>query len=407
MTINEVRENGGRKAILMSNDRFRTVIDYDKGMVPELSARRGSGWINSHWSPWFRSNSGERWNASRHSDFWKVPLLYDIAGNFPCIPNFGPDHEVNGRLLPPHGITAAETWTHAEASVAAIGSAAVFKTSLKSSLHPFEYRKTDLAAEDHNVLYTALDILNTGTDPEPYNYAWHNTVGAPYLESGCIIDNSAEAFAVPPEGGEFDHTGRLAFGAETDSLKKVPLRNGGTADLREVPGITGYTDFISGAVPGSSHLAWSSVVNPSLKMVYLSFFTGPAAAGKGELPLYFHDLWMNYGGRSYRPWAAEDGATDMTFCLGAENATGWFANGLKSSIEHPVLMGNPTHQVLEPADSRRLYYGTFFGTYEGGSLDSGVKNIEREDGFLVLIGYSGMSSKLKADWNFSLLKSSC
>jgi hypothetical protein len=82
------------------------------------------------------------------------------------------------------------------------------------------------------------------------NFGWHNTVGAPFLESGCLISNNAREFAVPPLGTEFDETGRFEPGSTFDSLKAVPLRDGGTADATVVPGPIGYTDFVAGAVPG-------------------------------------------------------------------------------------------------------------------------------------------------------------
>lgn len=398
----KIRESGKREAVYMTNGRIRTVIDAEKGMIPELSTRYKDGWLNSHWQPWFRANSGQSWNEKEHSPFWKVPLLYDIAGNFPCVPNFGPDNTVGSYNFPPHGYTAFEKW-HQENPRNTPDSVSLV-SSLKEGDHPFRYKKEDLLLKDQNILYTRLDIKNTGSEKEPYNCGWHNTTGSPFLESGCLIDNNAERFSVPPAGTEFDATGQLAYGAETESLVSVPLREGGTVNLREVPGITGYTDFISGAVPSHCELGWCSIVNPRLKLIYLSFFKGPASVSENEIPLFFYDLWMNYGGRPFTPWASVDGMTDQTFCLGAENATGYYANGLNQAIKNPELLGNPTVLHLEPGEEKSLYYGTLFQEYKEDLFDAGIKSVLASEGHLVLEGYSGQDQKIPCDYRFKTLK---
>ncbi|MBF9017630.1 MULTISPECIES: hypothetical protein [unclassified Oceanispirochaeta] len=398
----KIKSAGNRDSVILGHDTLQVVIDAEKSMVPELNTRFRDGWINAHWQPWFRANSGLPWNNNDHSPFWKVPLLYDIAGNFPCVPNFGPGHQLDEYDLPPHGFTAFETWEQDEPISLPDSRGYSSISTLKEGSHPFHYKKTDMILNGQNIHYTDLEITNTGSKEEPYNCGWHNTVGPPFLESGCIIDNNADKFKVVPEGGEFDATGRLAFGAETDSLEAVPLKSGGTANLRIVPGIIGYSDFITAAVPDNCELGWSSVVNPRLKLVYLSFFTGPAAISKNEIPLYFYDLWMNYGGRSYTPWAAHDGLSDQTFCLGSENSTGYYANGLKESIENDTLLGHPTHLMLPPGETRTLHYGTLFQEYSEGVLDEGISSVTCGENELILTGYNGKYIKVQAEWDFKL-----
>jgi len=402
MGAREIREAGNRPAVLLENRSFRTVISDIRGMIPELSTRTGGGWLNSHWQPWFRANSGEPWNEARHGAFWGAPLLYDIAGSFPCAPNFGPGHDFDGHSLPPHGFTAFGTWERE--GMEETDDYVLAVSTLASKGHPFRYRKWDLVPADENVLYTRLEITNTGGKPEKYNCGWHNTVGSPFLEKGCLIDNNARGFAVPPGGGEFDATGRLLMDGRAESLQAVPCRDGSTADLRQVPGIIGYSDFITGALPPDTVLGWSSVVNPRQKALYLAFFPGPSGAGEGEIPLYFCDLWMNYGGRSYTPWATGEGLTDQTFCLGTENATGYFANGLKAASAAGRLLGNPVYLVLPPGESRTLYYGTLFQTWEGEALTEGLRKVSPREGSLLLEGRSGKSLEVKADAGFALLR---
>jgi len=117
---------------------------------------------------------------------------------------------------------------------------------------------------------------------------------------------------------------------------------------------------VTGAVPHNNHLGWSCVVNPVLRLAYIAFFPGPENLPPNEIGLNFNDLWMQYGGRNFTPWALHEGGADRSFCLGTENAAGAFANGLAYSREHPLLMGYPT-LVTIPAKSERtlvLWYCT-------------------------------------------------
>ena len=341
MKAERVLHNGFRKSIELSHESFRVVVNDKKGMVPELSTRRADGWHNAHWQPIFRANFGIDWDSGTHESFWKAPLLYDIAGNFPCCPNFGPGHTFKNYELPPHGFTSLLTWeiekfSHDESSAAA-------RWTLETPEHPFKYTKTDLILEGEHTHYTRLDINNCGSRTEPYTCGWHNTIGPPFLESGCVISNNADRFAVPDIGTEFDDTGHLAFAQVTDTMKRVETRDGGYVDLSLVPGMIGYTDFIVGAVPEDCRIGWSSVVHPRKKLFYLTYFTGPGFIDPGEMPLYFYNYWMNYGGRPFQPWAAYEGGTDTSFCLGTENSISHFANGLGSAVENPELLGHPTY----------------------------------------------------------------
>ncbi len=397
----KIRESGFREAVLMDNDQIRVVIDAEKGMVPELSMPRGTGRLNAHWQPWFRANSGDPWDEAKHAPFWGAPLLYDIGGNFPCVPNFGPGNRAGSYDLPPHGHTARLAWSQEPPAVTDDEISLV--STLEPGDHPFRYTKKDLLIKNHPVHYTALTIENRGDAPLPYNCGWHNTVGAPFLETGCLIDNNARAFAVPDRGTEFDETGRLAFGGESDSMERMPTRDGGYADMHRVEGITGYTDFITGAVPADSPLGWSSLVNPRLRAVYLTFFTGPASIGEEEIPLYFYDYWLNYGGRSYTPWAAEKGLTDQTFCLGTENSTGCFANGLSHCLKSPALLGHPTYLTLRGKEKKTLYYGTLFASYDTDVLDRGVADVTSDGRDLLIRGKSGGTLAISCDTPFSRL----
>ena len=402
LRADRVTELGGRDATVLEHDRIRVMIDDIGGMVPELSYVRGKKRLNAHWLPWFRSNSGKPFGAAEER-FWKANLLYHVAGNFPCAPNFGGDADLDGMVLPPHGWTANMAWNFRGSGSDDEAAWAVSTLESPEPAMPLSFKKIDAVVRNHAVHYTSLVIANRGGEDIELCAAWHNTVGAPFLQNGCGISGAADRWITAPGGGEFDATARLAFDAEFASLNAAPLAAGGTADISLVPGPIGYTDFVCGAIPASASLGWSALTNPHLKMAYVCFFTGAAAAAEDDIILRFNDLWMQYGGRFYTPWAPAEGATDLSYCLGTENSVSGYALGLRTAREQKELLGAPTTARVPAGKSRVLRYGTLFAPYEGSSLDHGIGFVEAGNGSLSLAGKNGADS-FAADPAFTVLK---
>jgi hypothetical protein len=403
--VKRVLEAGKRNATVLEHEELRVVIDDDGGMVPELSAVTNQGGrLNAHWNPWFRGNGGKPFDKAEHGDFWKARLLYQLAGNFPCLPNFGGDHAIDGIDMPAHGWTANDSWRFLEKGVDGESGAAWALSVMESpeKVLPLSFRKFDMVVPGHPVHYTRIAVKNNGDKDIDIAAAWHNTVGAPFLAPGCRYNGAGETWLTAPGGGEFDATSRLAMGKEFSSLTKVPLRDGTTADVSVIPGPIGYTDFVTGAIPQSAQLGWSAVVNPFLKMLYLCFFTGPAAAAPDDIVLYFNEVWMQYGGRHYTPWAAYEGGTDLTYCLGTENAVSAYAYGLDYSRKAGTLLGNPATVTIPAGGTKNLRYGTLFAPYTETALDGGVIAVN-PDGGSVIAGARNGHQAFTADWEFSLL----
>jgi hypothetical protein len=378
----------GRDAVLLTNGRVRAVIDLEGGMMPEFSIARGPSFLNAHWVPVFRDASGGPWDRARHETFWKSTLLRRIAGDFPCCPSFGPGCSVDGAEIPPHGWTADEAWELAAFGVDEDAGAAWadFRLESPEPAMPISWRRLDILLAGQPVYYTVLAIRNPGPRPVSVNVGRHNTLGPPFLAAGCRISLCADRFATAPEGGEFDDTGRLVQGAEFAELDAAPLRSGGRADISRVPGMIGFTDFVTGAVPRDRALGWSCVLNPDLGLAYACFFPGPAGTFADEIALSFNDLWMQYGGRRFTPWAETEGGEDRCFCLGTENATGAYAKGLAWARAHPSLLGSPTLVDLPAGGERRLLYGAAFLEPRPELLREGILGLEQGKGRLVAKG---------------------
>jgi hypothetical protein len=402
-SVIRITEIGKRDAVVLENDAVRVMIDDMGGMIPELSGRRDGAWINAHWTPWFRANTGVPYNDAEHGSFWKANLLYHVAGNFSCVPNFGPGHIVDGIFMPPHGWTANRVWDYT-GSGRDEASGAIWALSVLESPEaaiPLSFSKLDLVIPGQAVHYTSLRVHNESPANLEICAAWHNTVGSPFLAPHCRISGPAKNWMTPPPGGEFDDTTRLESGAIFGSLSHAPLRAGGKADLSVVSAPIGFTDFVTGAIPSKARIGWSALVNPYLKMLYMPFFTGPAAAAEDDIILYFNELWMQYGGRLFTPWAPYDGGADLTYCLGMENAVSAFAYGLDYARKTKTLLGSPVTVTIPARSAKTLRYGTLFSSYET-ELDDGVNAVEAEVTRLVCKGKG--TAFFNADPSFHTLK---
>jgi len=396
-------DDGGREAVLLENGLVRVVVDSQGGMMPEFSIRRGAAWLNVHYIPHFRGNGGPSWNKAKHEPFWKAGLLYHLAGDFLCAPNFGGDCTVDGLALPPHGQAASGAWKlEGQGKDGKSGAAwAKFSMRLPGKEMPLSFMRYDAVFDGQAAFYSLFHVVNRGTKDVSINLGRHATIGAPFLQAGCLVSVSAQRFMVPPAGGEFDTTGRLAQGVEFSDLAAAPLRAGGTVDLGVVPGPIGYTDLVAGAIPAKADLGWSCVVNPALDLAFVNYFPGPAALGPDEIAPTFDILWMQYGGRPFTPWAARDGGTDNSYCLGTEHAASAFANGLAYARERPELLGVPTMVTIPAGSSRVFRYGSLIAEL-GGRLRGPVKKVSRGDGSLSLQGGRG-TVEVSADSSFDRL----
>jgi hypothetical protein len=406
--VSRVTGIGGRNGTFLENASLRLLVDDIGGMIPILSSVQDRRQINAHWQPWFRANSGKPYSDGEDGPFWKAGLLYNIAGSFPCAPNFGPGHIIDGITMPPHGWTANLEWRYTGSGIDIESGAAWARSEMESpeAAMPLSFVKIDALIPGHSVHYAALTVKNSGGSDIEINCGFHNTVGSPFLQAGCRISAAADYWTTPPPGGEFDTTTRLAMGADFVSLSKAPLTFGGKVDLSIIPGPIGYTDFAVGAIPKTAPLGWSSVVNPEQKMAYICFFAGPAgaaAAESDEIILYFNELWMQYGGRPFTPWAPWEGGPDQTYCLGTENAVAAYAYGLDFARNVKQVLDSPTTVTIPARSEKTLYYGCLFAAYEKNILDGGIVGVDAEESRLVCKSATE-SWRFDADPFFTVIK---
>lgn len=345
----EVGQYLGQDGVWLKNDHTRLFVQKFGGMTPEFSCRNeektGNQWVNTHWNPHFRAPFSGKLSqeVAEQREYWGIELMRQAAGTFPCAPTFGPGNDT----LLPHGDLANSDWhlEQATSTQGANGLADYALWTLNGGYEDLQYRKWDCLYRAQSAHYMVMEVTNSQPYPVPVNLAWHTTLGAPFLERGCLISSNCNQFSTPPEGTEFDHTASLVKGAAFNQLSCAPNQKGDTTDISSMPGYNGHSEFVTGTTEESEFL-WSVCVNPFLDIAYLSLI--PLNVLDNQANASFMNYWMHSGGRDFLPWADCVGGVDRTYALGMESSIGASCLGLDWSKENASYMDRPSHLVLQP-----------------------------------------------------------
>lgn len=356
----EIGQYLGQDGVWLKNDQTRLFVQKFGGMTPEFSSlcQLGSSaqWVNTHWNPHFKTPFSGKLNpaSQEQQTYWGIELMRQAAGTFPCAPNFGPG---NSELLP-HGDTANMDWQleDAQQTKSRQQEAVYAHWKLTGNYQGLHYRKWDILPASSSTHYMVLEVINPTDKDVEINLAWHTTLGAPFLERGCLIETNCSQFKTAPTGTEFDHTSALKSGAEFTSLGEAPVSQSHsnhrkTKDVSTMPGYNGLSEFISGVTDHSRYL-WSVCINPYLKMAYLTLV--PFDAIERQANASSMNYWIHSGGRDFTPWADYQGGVDRNYALGMETSIGASCLGLDWARKHPEYLGKPTHCTLAAGASLRF-----------------------------------------------------
>jgi hypothetical protein len=137
----------------------------------------------------------------------------------------------------------------------------------------------------------------------------------------------------PDEGG---YTA-LQPGAEFTSLDRVPLADGGFADLGRYPARRGFEDLAMVVADDTLPFAWSAATFAQEGYAWFSV--------RDPRVLRNTVLWLSNGGRHYPPWNGRH-----VNVLGIEDVTAHFHDGVAASAGANPLSraGHPTAVWLDP-----------------------------------------------------------
>jgi hypothetical protein len=146
-------------------------------------------------------------------------------------PNANDACTVDGVRLPFHGEVATLQWdwdvARADADEAAV------RLTTRCRLTPFTIERLMRLERGSSELVLEETVRNTSDRPAHFVWGHHFVVGPPFLAPGSRLDMAARTIVTRPQ--VWEQTARLAPG-QSETWPHARLRDGGTVDLREVPG---------------------------------------------------------------------------------------------------------------------------------------------------------------------------
>jgi hypothetical protein len=126
----------------------------------------------------------------------------------------------------------------------------------------------------------------------------------------------------------------LAYPARFTDLRKVPLKDGATTDLRTYPIASRHEDFVMLVEASERDFGWAAAIRNDVSDVVLSL-KNPA-----DFPVTM--LWFSNGGRDYAPWSGRNVGV-----LGIEEGRAFSAAGHAASIAPNPLSRSGIPTALE------------------------------------------------------------
>lgn len=263
-----------------------------------------------------------------------VPVLVTLRGDFFCMPFGGNADPYQGEKHPPHGETAGSEWTHV--GTGTTGPVTTLTLTLETKARPGKVTKQLSLVEGENVVYSR-HVIEGFAGKTPLGH--HATLAVPEKEGSLRIATSPFRLGMTnpgvfsdPKQGEYQS---FEIGKRFTDLRKVPLlwKGAPDADVTRLPARFGFADLLLLASEPAEKLngpAWTTATNTEQGYLWFSL--------KDPSVLASTVMWIENHGRHGSPWSGRNR------CLGLEDVTAFFADGLVPSTRPNVLTeaGIPT-----------------------------------------------------------------
>jgi hypothetical protein len=256
-----------------------------------------------------------------------APVLVPLRGDFFCMPFGGNSDEVNGEKHPPHGEIVGEPWKLT--GTKKTGDVTTLTLAIETKVRKGRVTKELSLVDGQNVVYSRHTIEGfVGRTPLGH----HATLTMPEKEGAVRIATSAIRFGMTYPGIFSDPAKReyqaLQPGAKWTDLAKVPAawKDAPDADLTRLPGRYGHADLVQLANEPwekTKGPAWTTATYQDQGYVWFAL--------KDPAVLRTTVFWMENHGRHGHPWNGRNN------CLGLEDVTAFFADGLAASTKENAL----------------------------------------------------------------------
>lgn len=278
------------------------------------------------------------WQDEKPSEM-PVPVLVPLRGDFFCMPFGGNSDEVSGEKHPPHGEIAGAKWKPLGTKKA--GDVTTLTMAIDTKIRRGRVTKELSLVDSQNVVYTKHTIEGfAGRVPLGH----HATLAMPEQVETVRLAASPFRFGMTYPGTFSDPKQReyqsLLPNSKWTSLEKVPVawKGEADADLTKLPARQGFADLIqlvNEPWEKTNGPAWMTATFTDSNYVWFSL--------KDPAVLSTTVFWIENHGRHGHPWNGRNN------CLGLEDVTAHFADGLKASMEGNILSkeGVPTAVELK------------------------------------------------------------
>ena len=277
-----------------------------------------------------------------------APVLNALRGDFFCMPFGGNSDSLAGEKHPPHGEIVGEKWKYVGTTKSA--DVTTLTLSIETRVRRGEVTKELSLVADQNVVYSK-HIINGFTGNVPLGH--HATLAMPDKEGSVRLASSAFRLGMTYPGIFSDPKQReyqsLLPGARWTTLAKVPVAWKGDpdADLTRLPARQGHADLVqvvNEPWENTNGPAWMTATFTDAGYLWFSL--------KDADVLNSTVFWIENRGRHGHPWNGRNN------CLGLEDVTSFFADGLKASTSDNILNkeGVATSVKLEGTKPTIVYY---------------------------------------------------
>jgi hypothetical protein len=304
-----------------------------------------------------------------------APVLDILRGDWFCVPFGGNSEAFRGEQHPPHGEIVGGTWRLLGDTKT--GGVTTLRMSYETKARPGTITKELSLVEGQNVVYSR-NVIEGFAGPAPLGH--HATLAMPDAEGVFRIATSPFRFGMTnptlfsnPVNREYQS---LAIGARFTDLARVPVqfRDAPEADLTRLPARRGYADLVQ-IVNQDGGPAWTTATRVDEGWMWFSL--------KDPAVLNSTVFWIENRGRHGVPWNGRNN------CLGLEDVTALFADGLVPSAQPNILTKEGVKTAIELRADRPTAVNYIQGVARVPAGFDLVKTAEFKPGEVIFTSASG------------------
>jgi hypothetical protein len=308
-----------------------------------------------------------------------APVMVPLRGDFFCMPFGGNSDEVGGEKHPPHGEVAGSAWKVAGTKKS--GDVTTLTLGIETKARKGKVTKELSLVDGQNVVYSRQTIEGfAGSVPLGH----HATLAMPEKEGAVRIATSAIRFGMTcpslfsdPKNREYQ---ALQPGAKWTDLAKVPAawKDAPDADLTSLPGRYGHADLVQLA-----NESWEKTNGPAWTTATFADGGFVWFALKDPAVLNSTVFWMENHGRHAHPWNGRNN------CLGLEDVTAHFADGLAASMKENALTKEGVETTVKLSAEKPTAVNYIQGVVKIPEGFENVKSVEFAPGEVTFVSTTG------------------